>query len=106
MNTPTTVFCHFARSLDVFGGSFYTFARSFNSFVQCISVRSDGTEDNEIIHCLKSGGVAEDAASLIVQQTAALQAREDVDDNCDPFADIEEDDSELETNEVAVDDKD
>ena len=29
-----------------------------------------------------------------------------VDNNCDPFADIEKDNSELETNEVAVDDED
>ena len=43
------------------------------SFKVCgISVRPDGIEDSEI-HCLKSGQVA-DAASLIVQQIAALQA--------------------------------
>ena len=66
------------------------------SFKVCgISVMPDGIEDSEI-HCLKSGWVA-DAASLIVQQIVTLQAQEDMDDDCYPFADVEEDVSELET---------
>ena len=46
------------------------------------------------------------AASLIVQQIAALQAQEDIDDGCYPFPDVEEDVSELEINEIAVDNED
>ena len=73
------------------------------SFKACgISVSPDWTKDNEI-HCLQSSKVTEDAASLIVQQTAELKAQEDVDNDCDPFADEEEDDSDLEINEVVID---
>ena len=82
--------------------------RQVTFFKAChISVRPDGTNDRNEIHYLKIGGVAEDihvhVASLIVQQTASFQqAQGDVDNDWDPFADVEEDDNELETNEVAT----
>ena len=59
------------------------------SFKTCgISVKSDGSEDEEI-HCTKSGNVAEDAMAEIAWQTAALGSSTLADDS-DPFADIED----------------
>ena len=75
---------------------------SKKSFKACsISVRPDGTEGNET-DCLKCDGVAEDTRSHIVQQNVALQGQEYVDDGCNPLANVEEDDSEHETNQVAI----
>uniref|UniRef100_A0A1X7UB27 DDE-1 domain-containing protein n=1 Tax=Amphimedon queenslandica TaxID=400682 RepID=A0A1X7UB27_AMPQE len=75
------------------------------SFKACgISVAIDGSEDNEI-HCLKSDGVAADAAEDIRRLTAEMLASQPDDD---PFADIEtsNDENELETNEIVVEDSD
>ena len=55
----------------------------------------DGSEDSEI-HCLRSGMLPEEAADKLAQQTAALVAAEDED--VDPFADLEDDEEELELN--------
>ena len=71
------------------------------SFRACgISVNTDGTEDEEI-HCLKEGGVAADAMEEIRRETATLHTAE-LDDESDPFADIEEDEDELEQNELVL----
>ena len=78
------------------------------SFHACgISVSTDGTEDDEI-HCLKEGGVAADARETVKRETATLTllplaALPEADD-LDPFADIEEDEEELEENEVVLED--
>ena len=73
------------------------------SFRACgISVRVDGSEDEEI-HCLKQGGVAADAREVVRRDTASLDTTTDTED-LDPFADLEEDEDELEQNEVVLDD--
>ena len=69
-----------------------------------ISVHVDGTEDEEI-HCLKQGGLASDARDVVRRDTASLITSAGTDtDDVDPFADVEEDEDELEQNEDAVDD--
>lgn len=70
-----------------------------------ILVKPDGIEDSEIC-CLKSSGVAEDATSLVTQCTAVLHPEEDLEDDTDSFANVEEDKSELETNEAVIDNED
>ena len=85
------------------------------SFEACgIGVPVDGSEDGSI-HCLKPGGVAAEAASVIARLTAEMLA---ADDDSDPFADLDEadcpsgsleeadDDNEFETNELLIDDTD
>ena len=59
-------------------------------------------EDDEI-HCLKEGGVAADARETIRTETATLADTADESEESDPFADIEEDEDELE-NELVLDD--
>ena len=73
------------------------------SFEVCgISVSVDGKEDNKI-HCIKDGEVAAAARPEIENKTKALHEPQDVNDE-DPFAEIEEDDEELYTNEIAIED--
>ena len=66
-----------------------------------ISACVDGTEDASI-HCLKSGGVASKALPTITENTATLlsEAQRQDDDDRDPFADVDHDKEELETNEL------
>ena len=59
------------------------------------------TEDEEI-HCLKEGGVAADARESIRRDTATATDTELKES--DPFADIEEDEDELEENELVLED--
>ena len=70
-----------------------------------ISVRVDGTEDASI-HCLKSGGVASEALPTITENTATLlfEAQTQDNDDRDPFADLDNEEEELETNELLVED--
>ena len=67
-----------------------------NSFKVCGRRTEDG-----LVHCIKPGGVAADAAAEISVETAALVAgsNEDLDDS-DPFAS----DEELEDDETCIDD--
>ena len=69
-----------------------------------ISVEVDGSEDSSI-HCLKQGGVAAGVPSNISQLTAEMLAAPDVNDN-DPFLSVDDDEDELETNELTVEDMD
>ena len=75
------------------------------SFHACgISVNTDRTEDEEI-HCLKEGGVAADARESIRRDTATLATAMDTElEESDPFADVEEDEDELEENELVLED--
>ena len=78
------------------------------SFRTCgITINVEGSEDNDI-HCLiKAGEAAHAAASLISDATSKMLdlAGEAESDDKDPFADIDsEDDEELESNEILVDD--
>ena len=76
------------------------------SFLTCaISACVDGTEYASI-HCLKSGGVASEALPTITKNTATpLSKPQRQDDNDrDPFADLDEEEEELETNELLVED--
>ena len=69
-----------------------------------ISACVDGTEDASI-HCLKSGGVASEALPTITENTATLLSEaQRQDDDRDPFADLDNDKEELETNELLVED--
>ena len=72
-----------------------------NSFKVCgISVETDGTEDG-LVHCIKPGGVAADAAAEILAETGTLIAGSNKDlDDSDPFAS----DEELEDDETCIDD--
>ena len=75
------------------------------SFKACgIAVKSDRSEDREIF-CLKSSGGAEDASVESTRQTAALSDATAEDNNLDPFADME-DEEQLESNDVIVEDYD
>ena len=70
------------------------------SFSACVN----GTEDAGI-HCLKSGGVASEALPTITENTATLLSEvQRQDDDRDPFADLDDDEEELETNELLVED--
>ena len=63
-----------------------------------------GMEDKEI-HCLKEGGVAVDARESIQRDTATLAPAMDTElEETDPFADVEEDENELEENELVLED--
>ena len=63
-----------------------------------------GTEDEEI-HCLKEGGVAADARESIQRDTATLASVTDTElEESDPFADVEEDENELEESELVLKD--
>ena len=75
------------------------------SFRACeISMNTDGTEVEEI-HCLKEGGVAADARESIQRDTATLTTAMDTElVESDPFADVEEDEDELEDNELVLED--
>ena len=66
-------------------------------------MHTDGTEDGEI-HCLKEGGVAADARKTIESEPAALATATDLLEESDPFADVEEDEEELEENELVLED--
>ena len=58
------------------------------------------------LHCLKSGGVASEAFPMITENTATLLsvAQRQDDDDRDPFVDLDDDEEELETNELLVED--
>ena len=70
-----------------------------------ISVSTDGSEDDKI-HYLKEGGVAADVRETVKRDTANLTSlpltTSAEADNVDSFADIEEDEEELEENEVVL----
>ena len=67
-----------------------------------ISACVDGTEDASI-HCLKSGGVASEALPTITENIATiLSEAQRQDDDRDPFADLNDDKEELETNKLLV----
>ena len=70
-----------------------------------ISACVNGTEDASI-HCLKSGGVASEVLPTITENTATLlsETQRQGDDDRDPFADLDEEEKELETNELLVED--
>ena len=72
-----------------------------NSFhVSGISLNPNGTEDKEIC-CLRKGEVAAVTKEDIRRQSAALAQRDDVED---PFPGLSEDEEELGTNELVVED--
>ena len=75
------------------------------SFLVCgISACVDGTEDASI-HCLKSGGVVSKVLPTITENTATLLSEaQRQDDDRDPFADLDDEEEELETNELLVED--
>ena len=87
------------------------------SFISCgISVNVDGSEDQEV-HCLKDNEIAAAAKTDIQQATVSLLAQSSVADvlgegDSDPFTDcdpdpvneIQEDDDELNSNEVVLED--
>ena len=63
-----------------------------------------GTEDKEI-HCLKQGEVAVDARESIQRDTAMLATATDTElEESDPFADVEDDEDELEEKELVLED--
>ena len=68
-------------------------ARHLQSVSGGISVNIDGSEDGDV-HCLKDGGVSEDARVAIDRDTGTLLSGEDRDDS-DPFEE-EEDEDQLE----------
>ena len=70
-----------------------------------ISACVDGTED-ATIHCLKSGVVTSEALPTITENTATLlfEAQRQDDNDRDPFADLDDEEEELETNELLVED--
>ena len=70
-----------------------------------ISACVDGTEDASI-HCPKSGGVASEALPTITKNTATLlsETQRQDDDDRDPFADLDDDEEKLETNELLAED--
>ena len=57
-------------------------------------------------YCTNTGGVASKALPTITENTATLlsEARRQDDDDRDPFADLDDDEEELETNELLVED--
>ena len=60
------------------------------SFKACgISVLLDGSEDN-LIHCIKPGNIAESAAAAIASETANLACIQNQDGDEDPFLDCDE----------------
>ena len=71
----------------------YKHKDSILALLHGISVNIDGSEDGDV-HCLKDGGVAEDARVAIDRDTGTLLSGEDRDDS-DPFEE-EEDEDQLE----------
>ena len=68
-----------------------------------ISACVNGTEDASI-HCLKSGGVASEALPTIIDNTATVRSESQrQDSDIDPFANHDDDEEELETNQLLVD---
>ena len=67
-----------------------------------ISVSVDGTEDHKI-HCIKDGEVAVAAREVIKTKTRTLHEQSDQSD-VDPFAEMTEDEEELDNNELIVED--
>ena len=66
-----------------------------------ISVETDGAKDS-VVHCIKSGSMAADAAAVISAETATLLCEINQDDvDSDPFASYEE----FENDETIVDDE-
>ena len=65
----------------------------------------DGTE-NASIRCINSGGVANKALPTITENTSTLvcEAQRQDDNDRDTFADLDDDEEELETNELLVED--
>ena len=71
-----------------------------NSFRVCgISVNPDGFED-DLIHSIKPGQVADSAAPLIAAEMAQLASLSEVDDSEDPFLSCDE----LEEDEATIED--
>ena len=66
-----------------------------------ISACVDNTEGASI-HCLKSGGVASEALPTITENTATLLSEAQRQDT--PFADLDDEEEELETSELLVED--
>ena len=64
----------------------------------------DGSEDSSI-HCLKQNGIAADVVSHISQLTAELLAAP-YDNDDDPFLPSDDDQDELDTKELTVEDTD
>ena len=63
----------------------------------------NGTEDASI-YCLKSGGVASEALPTIIDNTAILLSESQRQDgDRDPYANLDNDEEELETNQLLVD---
>jgi len=59
--------------------------------------------EDEEIHCLQQGGVAADATESIRRDTAMLATAMDTElEESDPFADVEEDEDELEEKEFVL----
>ena len=57
------------------------------------------------IYCVKSGGVVSESLPTITENTATLLSEaQRQDDDRDPFADLNDDEKELETNELLVED--
>ena len=78
----------------------------YRSFLVCgISACVEGAEDASI-HWLKSGGVGSEALPTITENTATLlfEAQRQDDNDRDPFADLDNDEEELEANELLVED--
>ena len=71
----------------------YKHKDSLLALLHGITVNIDGSEDGDV-HCLKDGGVAEDARVAIDRDTGTLLSGEDRDDS-DPFEE-EEDEDQLE----------
>ena len=68
-----------------------------------ISACVNGTEDDSI-HCLKSGRVASEALPTIINNTAILLSESQrQDSDRDPYANLNDDEEELETNQLLVD---
>ena len=67
-----------------------------------IGVAIDGSKDGEI-HCLRQGGMAADTAPEISRLTAEMLKAEATNLE-DPFARLDDDDNELDTNELETED--
>ena len=74
------------------------------SFRACgISIDVNSAKDDEI-HCLKDGGVATAARATVTAVTARHLSGADDEGNRDPFAELEEDDDELDENQTVLED--
>ena len=74
--------------------------KSFEAYGISVSVNG---EDESKIHCSKDGEIAVGAQPMIEAKTKALLESPDDEDE-DQFTDIIEDDEELDTNELSVED--